>query len=179
MAFLLTGMMGFLLVPIWLLMQSRIRRIGPIASLPGVDATKLDKGFDLSGREVLRRRKYWFLLLARALSDIAWYFFIFWLPGYFQVERNFDLVMIGSLLWIPYFCADIGAFAGAWASSALIHRGVSVNMARRILLITYSLLGSLGACSYYASAWSLSLAFVSIALFRPLFDGFQSSYGHY
>lgn len=165
MAFLLTGMLGFGLVPIWLAVQNRVRRMGPVV-LPSTPAeTAMEDALSLSVREVLLRRKYWFFLLARALSDIAWYFFIFWLPGYFQVERNFDMVMIGSLLWIPYFCADLGALVGAWGSSSLIARGMSVNAARRTLLISSSLLGSVGAFAYYAGSWPISLACVSIALF--------------
>lgn len=165
-AFLITGLLGFLLIPAWLLIQRRVERFKPVpGATAGVEAAVEEVEFDLSIGEVLRRRKYWFFLLARALSDIAWYFFIFWLPGYFQVARGFDLVMIGSLLWIPYFCADIGAFAGAWGSSALIGRGLSVHAARRSILIASAALGSLGACAFYAPSWRLSLLFTSIALF--------------
>jgi ACS family hexuronate transporter-like MFS transporter len=164
--FLLTGLLGLLIVPFWIVAQNRLRHFK--SRLPRAEAiaqtTPHDQS-DLSVREVLKKRKYWFFLVARALSDIAWYFFIFWLPGYFQAVRHFDLAMIGGFLWIPYFCADVGAFAGAWGSSALIARGLSLNAARRGVLITSAALGALGALTYYASSWALSLAFTSIALF--------------
>jgi len=160
-SFLLTGLLGFLIIPFWIFIQ---RRLEPaVSAASGSDENPTET--DLSVKEVLRRRKYWFFLLARALSDIAWYFFIFWLPGYFQVVRHFDLAMIAGFLWIPYLCADLGAIAGAWGSSALIGRGLSVDAARRGALIFSALLGSFGAGAYYAPTWSVSLALVGIALF--------------
>ena len=39
---------------------------------------------DPSLSEVLKTRKYWCVLGARASCDAAWYFYLFWIPGYFQ-----------------------------------------------------------------------------------------------
>ena len=63
---------------------------------------------------VLRTRKYWCILAARSCSDAAWYFYLFWLPGYFQEARGLSLETVGRLLWIPYLAAGVGAVAGAW-----------------------------------------------------------------
>ena len=81
--------------------------------------------------EVLKTRKYWCVLAARGCSDTAWYFYLFWIPGYFQEARGLSLARVGKLLWVPYFCSFIGAFAGAAASSALIRRGWGLHRSRR------------------------------------------------
>jgi ACS family hexuronate transporter-like MFS transporter len=77
------------------------------------------------------KRKYWFFLLARAFPDTVTFFYLFWLPGYFQVVRHYDMATVGKLLWIPFFSADVGALAGAWFSSALIARGFGLDRSRR------------------------------------------------
>ncbi len=85
-------------------------------------------------------KKNFVILLARAVTDAVWFFYLFWLPGYFQEARGFDLGLVGTTLWIPYFAADIGALGGAWLSSGLIQRGFSLSFSRKAVLLPASLL---------------------------------------
>lgn len=74
------------------------------------------------------------LVLAKFLSDAAWYFYIFWLPKYLYDVRHFDTKQVGYYAWVPYAAAGIGCLVGGWFSSHLIHRGHSLNTARKIAL---------------------------------------------
>jgi ACS family hexuronate transporter-like MFS transporter len=118
--------------------------------------------------EMLRRRQYWCILGARAMTDGAWYFYLFWLPGYFQEIRRFDLAMVGQWLWIPYASAYAGALAGGWASSALLRGGWTVNRARKGVLGPSAVLAGLGGLAYLAPGPFAALAVVSLALFGHL-----------
>ncbi len=165
-AFLVIGGLGFLLIPPWLALH---RRIAGASGTPGPahaaqPAASASDGDDPSIAEVLTRRKYWCILSARALTDSAWYFYLFWMPGYFQEARHFDLRMVGALLWIPYFGANLGALGGAWASSGLIARGWSVDRARKSLLIPSAALCTLGALTGFVPSGYVALAIVSLAL---------------
>jgi ACS family hexuronate transporter-like MFS transporter len=120
---------------------------------------------DLSLSEVLKTRKYWCVLGGRASTDAAWYFYLFWIPGYFQDVRRFDLASVGRLLWIPFFAAGVGALVGAWASSGLIKRGLGLDRSRKTILFTSALLCVVGASACFAPAAYLALALVSLALF--------------
>jgi ACS family hexuronate transporter-like MFS transporter len=115
--------------------------------------------------EVLRTRKYWLVIAARGCSDIAWFFYLFWIPAYFQEVRGLSLARVGKLLWIPYFCSFLGAFAGAAASSALIRKGWSVSRSRKTVLLAAAFLAAFGASAGFASRSTLALALVSLALF--------------
>jgi len=162
-AFLVTGAAGALLVPPWLWLHRRIRRAGLLScetsgSWPGQAEPE-----EISLRAVLGHRKYLCTLAARAMTDSAWFFYLFWLPGYFQQVRGFDLKMVGLTLWIPYLAADIGALAGAWASSGLIRRGHSVNFSRKAILVP-----SAALLTYFAGSASLGLAIISLAMFGHL-----------
>jgi ACS family hexuronate transporter-like MFS transporter len=120
---------------------------------------------DLSLSEVLKTRKYWCVLAARASTDSAWYFYLFWIPGYFQDVRRFDLASVGRFLWIPFFSAGVGAVAGAWASSDLMRRGLGLDRSRKTVLFASALLCIVGGSACFAPAAYLALALVSLALF--------------
>ncbi|MBI3694159.1 MAG: MFS transporter [Acidobacteria bacterium] len=171
-SFLITGALGFLLVPPWLGLHRRVERVygapDPAPAQNRQSDMDTPAGEDLSLAEALRRRKYWCVLAARALTDGAWYFCLFWMPGYFQEARGFDLQMVGQWLWIPYFSADVGALAGAWASSALIQRGFGVDRGRKSVLIPSALLGALGGFTCLVSRPSSAVALITVALFGHL-----------
>jgi MFS transporter, ACS family, hexuronate transporter len=76
----------------------------------------------------------WGLVLAKFLSDAAWYFYLFWLPKYLYDVRGFDVKEVGYYAWIPYAAAGIGALSGGWFSSRLLRGGFSVNAARKVAL---------------------------------------------
>lgn len=76
----------------------------------------------------------WGLVLAKFLSDAAWYFYLFWLPKYLYDARGFDVKKVGYFAWIPYAAAGIGCLLGGWFSGWLIRRGHSLNLARKTAL---------------------------------------------
>jgi ACS family hexuronate transporter-like MFS transporter len=125
--------------------------------------TPSDEGVGLS--TVLKTRKYWCVLAARGCGDAAWYFYLFWMPGYFQQARGFSLAILGKLLCIPYICSTLGAIAGAAASTALIRRGVSLHWSRKSVLLASGLACVFSASAAFVPAKYLALALVSLALF--------------
>lgn len=153
-AFLVTGGLGLLLLPPWLGLGR-----GP--------ETKGSGGGPLL--PALRNRRYGMLLAARACSDSAWYFYLFWMPGYFQEVRGLSLAQAGALLWIPYLAAGTGALSGAAASGWLIGRGWEPQRARKALLTAGALVASTGATSCFTETVGVSLALVSLALFAHQF----------
>jgi ACS family hexuronate transporter-like MFS transporter len=168
-AFLVTGGIGLLLIPPWLVTHRMIRRAYGTAD-PAPAATSSTAGSDggPSLGDVLRRRKYWLILFSRAVTDAVWFFYLFWMPGYFQDVRGFNLKMVGSLLWIPYLAADFGAIGGAWASSHLIERGWGLDRSRKTLLLVSAALCVIGSNAYLASDAYTALALVSVALLGHL-----------
>ena len=167
--FLVTGALGLLLVPPWLLFHRKIQRLDAQGELSSAGRTAGETGLAVEEgiplREALRRRQYWFLLAARAITDAVWFFYLFWLPAYFQDIRGFDLPAVGKWLWIPYVGADIGGLAGAWISSGLVKRGFGLDRSRKAVMVASAALCLFGAASYYVSSASVAVAFLSIAFF--------------
>jgi ACS family hexuronate transporter-like MFS transporter len=155
-SFLATGAVGLLLLPLW-------RELHLGAHVPLI-RTHTDSGVRTPLAFVLRTRKFWCVLAARACSDAAWYFYLFWMPGYFQEARGMSLETVGRLLWIPYFAAGVGSLGGAWISSALMHSGWPLDHARKAVLLPSAVLASSGALSYFAPDYPLAIGIIALAL---------------
>jgi ACS family hexuronate transporter-like MFS transporter len=76
----------------------------------------------------------WGLVLAKFLSDAAWYFYLFWLPKYLYDARGFDTKQVGYYAWIPYAAAGVGCLVGGWFSGWLLGRGRSLDFSRKAAL---------------------------------------------
>ena len=84
--------------------------------------------------ELLGIRETWGLVIAKFLSDAAWYFYLFWLPKYLYSARGFDVKAVGLYAWIPYAAAGVGCLLGGWFSSHLVKRNLSLGTARKLAL---------------------------------------------
>lgn len=125
--FFLTGAMGFAWAGWWF--ATYFTPATPTVTDASVaDAPQLSIGALLARREVLG------VVIAKFLSDGAWYFYLFWLPKYLFEVRAFDLKQAATVGWIPYAASGIGSICGGYLSSRLLARGRSVNAARKIAL---------------------------------------------
>jgi ACS family hexuronate transporter-like MFS transporter len=90
--------------------------------------------------QLFRYRETWGVVIAKFLTDAGWYFYLFWLPKYLYDARGFDIKAVGTFAWIPPVAAGIGCLCGGAGSSWLLHRGASVNRARKVALATSAFL---------------------------------------
>ncbi len=166
-AFVITGALGLLLLPAWIELHRRIRqRYGTPDPAPAAkDAARAEPAAaGVTLRLSLASRKYWCALSSRAMTDAAWYFYLFWMPGYFQEIRAFTPAQVGGLLWIPYFCGGLGSLGGAWLSSALIARGWSLDRGRKTVLFAALLVAALGGFAFWIVDPLVALGVISLAL---------------
>jgi ACS family hexuronate transporter-like MFS transporter len=84
--------------------------------------------------DLLRIREVWGMVVAKFLSDAAWYFYLFWLPKYLYDARGFDIKAVGAFAWMPYAAAGIGCLVGGWFSSYLVRQTFSLSAARKLAL---------------------------------------------
>jgi ACS family hexuronate transporter-like MFS transporter len=117
---------------------------------------------------LLGRRAVWGLVLAKFLSDGAWFFYSFWLPKYLLDVRGFDMKSVGYYAWIPYAASGVGSLCGGAFSSWLLHRGCSLNAARKIAL------GASAALMPWVYVVTMTDVQWAIVLFSLAFFGQQS-----
>ncbi|MCE5198471.1 MAG: MFS transporter [Armatimonadota bacterium] len=170
-AFIATGTLGFLWLIPWLKLSQKPeqnKRITPeelnyIRS--GQEECEENDGKQMSLLNALGQRDLWALMMARFMSDSAWFFFAFWIPKYFKDARGFDLKQIAMFVWLPFVAADIGSVVGGALSSLLIKRGVSVIKARKLALCSCALLMPVAILTVHAQSWQLAIVCLGVATF--------------
>jgi ACS family hexuronate transporter-like MFS transporter len=107
-------------------------------------------------------------VIGRFVTDPIWWLYVFWMPSYFQEARGFSLQQVGWSTWFPFLAAGIGALTGGWASGHLIHRGWTVDRARKTVMAAGALLTPAGILAVRADNPYTALVLMGIVLF-----GFQ------
>ena len=81
--------------------------------------------------DLLRYRQTWSFLLAKMLTDPVWWFYLIWLPDYFNVTRHLDIKHSWVHLFTIYSIVTVLSIGGGWFTGHLIQRGWSVTLARK------------------------------------------------
>jgi MFS transporter, ACS family, hexuronate transporter len=166
MAFFLPGAIGLLWIPFWWFIY-RSPSQHP-ALTPEERRTLEDEaptGERKSWRELLAQRKVWGLVLPRLASDPVWYFYLFWLPDYFQRIRHLSIAEIGIYGWIPFLFADLGCVVGGAASDWLIRRGWPAPRARFAILVAVGVLAPFGALVGFMESTAAAIALTCLITF--------------
>src|SRR5262249_50637820 len=77
--------------------------------------------------------------VGKFMIDPIWWFYLFWIPDFLTRKYGIDLMHVGLPIFVIYVIGDTGSVGGGWLSSRLIHRGHSVNMARKTAMLACAL----------------------------------------
>jgi MFS transporter, ACS family, hexuronate transporter len=81
----------------------------------------------------------WRFALSKGTTDAVWWFYLFWLPKYFNERFHVDMQHLGLPLIIVYIGATFGSIFGGWLAGFYIRRGHSVRMGRRFAMLVSAL----------------------------------------
>jgi ACS family hexuronate transporter-like MFS transporter len=173
MAFLITGLLGFVWVIPWLLLYRKPREskfltreelelIEEGTAEPTVAAEEA-----WSWGKILRFKPLWLLLVGRLLTDPVWYFYQFWFAKYLNTDRGIAQADL-TITWIVYAAAGVGSLAGGWLSGVLIKRGMDPVKARLWVMLGCACLAPLSPLIASVSGLPLTMVFTSIVVFASL-----------
>jgi ACS family hexuronate transporter-like MFS transporter len=127
-AFLVTGALGF----VWLIgWWWGTRDLKPMGDLP--ERAPVNWG------ELLRDRRSWAVIGAKALTDCVWWFVLFWMPDYFSRVFGLGQGQLGWPIAIIFSLAALGAITSGALYPILLSRGMSGNGARKASMLFYAL----------------------------------------
>ncbi len=129
-AFLLTGGLGFVWLVFWWLGTARLQ---PVDAPP---PSKLDSNWGV----LLRDRRSWAVIGAKALTDCVWWFLLFWTPDLFVRVFHMNQASLGWPIAIIFTMAALGALSSGALFPRLLDRGMSVDRARKASMLFYALL---------------------------------------
>jgi ACS family hexuronate transporter-like MFS transporter len=137
MAFILTGLLTFAWLAVWLIWYRRPREMRGLeaSELAYIESDPQEAQRPVPWSRLLSTRQTWAYILGRFLIDPVWWTFLFWLPDFFSKRYGVDLKGYGPPLVAIYVMADIGSVLGGWRSSSLIKRGYDVGRARKLAML--------------------------------------------
>ncbi|HEY6767223.1 MAG TPA: MFS transporter, partial [Candidatus Sulfotelmatobacter sp.] len=140
-AFFVLGGVGFVWLALWLIVYRKPQEhsLCSPAELDYICSDPISPPIRIKWTNLLSHRQTWAFVLAKFITDPAWWFYLFWIPDFLQREHGLALLNIGMPILVIYLIADVGSVAGGWLSSSLIRRGMTVNAGRKIAMLTCAL----------------------------------------
>jgi ACS family hexuronate transporter-like MFS transporter len=182
-AFAVTGALGFVWLLAWVPLTRGLRAD---AAVPAAPAPVKDTGTPFppaSGsafwRALLRDPRTWAVAGAKLLTDMVWWFLLFWTPDLFARVFHMTQSTLGGPIAVIYTMAALGAVSGGLLFPALVRRGLTVNAARKRSLLAYALLIlpvplALQATSPWTAALLIGLALFAHQGFATNLFGFTA-----
>ena len=140
-AFVSIGALGIAWLALWLLLY-RKPEAHPRLSKAELEYITSDRQQPL-GRvrwsELLALRQTWAFAIGKFMLDPIWWFYLFWVPDFLQRRHGLALMKIGVPVVMIYLISDVGSIGGGSLSSWMIHRGNSVNRARKTAMLVSAL----------------------------------------
>lgn len=127
-AFIVTGSLGLMWLVAWF---AGTRRLHPIHSLP--EQAKVNWGV------VLKDRRSWAIMGAKAFTDCVWWFVLFWMPDFFNREFHMSQGELGWPVAIIFTLAALGAITSGGLYPILLARGLTINAARKLSMLLFAL----------------------------------------
>ncbi|MFJ4114040.1 MFS transporter [Pseudomonas sp. NPDC089758] len=114
---------------------------------------------------LLKHRNMLGICLGQFACNSTNVFFLTWFPTYLVTERHMPWLKVGWVAVLPFIAASLGTLVGGWLSDALLRRGYSLNVARKLPVIAGLLTASVIVLANYVDSDVLVIAILCIAYF--------------
>jgi len=91
-------------------------------------------------KKLIQYRQTWVVASGKLFADPVWYFYLFWGAKFLNSKFDIELKGLALPLIIIYIVAWAGGITGGAASSYLLRRGFTVNIARKNTMLVTALL---------------------------------------
>lgn len=165
MAFIVTGVASLVWLVAWLAIYRRPAEHPRVSAAERayIDSDPADSTTRIGWLRLLRYRETWAYALGKFLIDPVWWLFLFWTPDFLAKTYHLDLKGFGPPLVAIYLISDMGSVAGGWASSTLMRRGLSANMARKLTMLVCAFLAMPIFFAQYAASMWVAVGIIGLA----------------
>ena len=166
-AFVATGGLGLLWVVAWI---AGTRGLRPVARAGDIAATAAPR---VAWPELLGDRRTWAIVGAKLLSDMTWFFLLFWIPDFFVRVFGLRQASLGGPVALIYTLAALGALSSGLLFPRLLARGLSLGAARKGSMLFYALVILVMPLALLATGPWTAAAIIGLALFAH--QGFSTN----
>ncbi len=132
-AFLTTGSLSLSWLVLWLAFPYR-RRLQQQESTRAAHPAREEEAPKESMAVILRSSGTWRFAFSKCLTDPIWWFYLFWLPKFFNERFHVNMQQLGIPLIVVYAGSTVGSIAGGWLGGLCIRRRGSVLSGRRLAM---------------------------------------------
>lgn len=171
------GVGGFLSLIAWMWLA---RGLSQLRERTVEEASEREDGETTGYGPILKNRKTWAIVGAKALSDMTWWFINFWLADYYRKEFGLSTLELAVPLAIAFAGSGLGALLAGWGSTKLLERGWSVNRVRKTVMLISALMVAplplvLELNSFWPVAWMIGVVMAghqgfSLSIFSTITD---------
>ncbi len=175
-AFVITGLLGFIWLIFWFILYEIPRKHKKLsaAELKFIESdTDEEKGSvaddtlpKMSWAKLLGFKQTWAFAIGKLLTDPIWWFYLFWLPDFFESTYHKKLAAVSWPVAAVYLISTVGSIAGGWLPLYFINKlKWPVRKARRTSMLIYAflVLPIIGALVLGAINMWLGVAVIGIA----------------
>jgi MFS transporter, ACS family, hexuronate transporter len=181
-SFIATGLLGVLVLIAWWLTYRRPE------DHPKVNAEELayiqqDGQADtisekkMSWVQLLGYRQTWAMIVGKFMADPIWWFYLTWLPDFFNsnesLDQKLDLKTVGIPFLVIYIISDGGSIFFGWLSSRFMQAGWSLNRARKTTMLICAL--CVVPIFFAAQTHSIYIAIALISLATAAHQGWSAN----
>jgi ACS family hexuronate transporter-like MFS transporter len=174
-AFIGIGSLGFVWLVFWLMLYRKPEE-HPLLSKAEFDYIRGDPqqpAQRIKWTKLFLFRQTWAFVIGKFLTDPVWWFYLFWVPGFLQKQHGLALTALGAPIVLIYLMSDVGSVAAGWLSSAMIKRGKSINVSRKVAMLCCAVAVTPIVFAYRVeSTWSAALL---IGLAAACHQGFSAN----
>ncbi len=146
-AFILTGILGFIWLIFWLLIYEVPRKHKKLSaqefSYIQSDKDEVQETSEqpkLSWAQLLGYKQTWAFVIGKFLTDPIWWFYLFWLPDFFETVYKIKLQAASWPVAAVYIISTAGSIWGGWLPLNFIKKGMPVFKARKTSMLIYAFL---------------------------------------
>ena len=146
-AFILTGILRFIWLIFWLLIYEVPRKHKKLSaeefSYIQSDKDEVQETSEqpkLSWAQLLGYKQTWAFVIGKFLTDPIWWFYLFWLPDFFETVYKIKLQAASWPVAAVYIISTAGSIWGGWLPLNFIKKGMPVFKARKTSMLIYAFL---------------------------------------
>jgi MFS transporter, ACS family, hexuronate transporter len=173
-AFIITGALDFLWLIFWFLIYNSPEKSSKLSPAElayinsDVDEIRSNNANNtkVPWLSLMKFRQIWGFTLAKALTDCAWWFYLFWLPSFLKDKYHVDIKDIKNFALpfiLIYTMTMIGSISGGIISTRLIKKGWSITKARKTAMLFFALLIIPVVLVKYVTLWP-AVILIAIAM---------------
>ncbi|QJQ31758.1 MFS transporter [Sphingomonas lacunae] len=140
-ALVVGGVGGLFSLFLWMWLARGVGSV--LATVPATARSPDSAGDDIQHAaygSVLANRRTWAIGVAKALSDMTWWFINFWLADYYRKEFGLSTLELAVPLAIAFAGSGIGALFAGWVSTRLLENGWTVNRVRKTVMLASAMI---------------------------------------